>query len=57
MKGQDMTQFRIFTRLLPVVFLAGILAGCVAEIEKEVGECEPGVSDISGIDAAVPQCP
>lgn len=41
--------FAIPRALVMLVLVAG-LAGCAEEMKEDIGECEPGVSEISRID-------
>lgn len=48
---------RIFPQLMVMFVLAAGLTGCAEEMEETIGECEPGVSEISRIDPApAPGC-
>lgn len=49
MSGQRFARKLAFT-----IVLAVTLAGCTQEIEETVGECEPGVSEISRVETAPP---
>ncbi|WP_176473900.1 hypothetical protein [Actibacterium ureilyticum] len=44
----------VFQRFMVIVVLAAGLAGCADEIEEQIGECEPGVSELSRVDPTPP---
>jgi len=45
-------------RLMGVLAVVAVLAGCAEQIEEEIGECEPGVEGISQIGDITPaSCP
>lgn len=41
--------------IVALLMAAAVMAGC-AQIEEDVGQCEPGVADISQVATAVPNC-
>ncbi|MCE5974825.1 hypothetical protein LZA78_15155 [Sinirhodobacter sp. WL0062] len=41
--------------IVALLMAAAVIAGC-AQIEEDIGECEPGVADISQVVTAVPSC-
>ena len=42
------------SRMFFVVAFAGVLGACAEKIEAEIGECEPGVSEISSAATVTP---
>lgn len=41
-------------RLILIVALAAILTGCTKPLEEGIGECEPGVAELSSATNVVP---
>lgn len=49
-----MTVFQRVARLGLALVLGAFVAGCAAQMEEDIGHCEPGVSDLSNSSAVTP---